>query len=188
MPNVQIDENTLVQMLKSKSEQGFDYLYANYSSALFGIISKITQEKDLAEDILQEAFIKIWNNIEQYDPGKGRLFTWMLNLTRNLTIDTLRSKAVAIQSKIQDVENSVHTIDAQHQTKDSTDSIGVKSLLDKLPEEHKKIIDLMYYQGYSQSEISEEFNIPLGTVKTRARYAMNKLRELFGVNLTANNK
>ena len=85
-------EQELVNDLQQQDQQAFSYLYDNYSSALFGLIFKMVNDKELAEDILQEAFVKIWNNFSNYDSIRGRLFTWMINLTRNLTIDTLRSK------------------------------------------------------------------------------------------------
>lgn len=180
-----IDENELIQLLQSRSEKGFDYLYTNYSGALFGVITKLIPQQEIAEDVLQEAFVKIWNNIAQYDANKGRLFTWMLNITRNLAIDTLRSKAMGKFTQNQTIDNSVDSIDMQYQTNMQTDTIGMKNLVAKLPDEHRVVIELMYFKGYTQAEIAEEFNIPLGTVKTRARNAITKLRELFGLHLTA---
>lgn len=100
MPDViKYSEEELIQLLKTGDESAFSYLYDHYSGALFGVIFKIIGDQPLAEDILQEAFVKIWNNFSSYDSSKGRLFTWMLNITRNLTIDTLRSKSYKKQSK-----------------------------------------------------------------------------------------
>ena len=101
MPEIiKYSEEILVVQLQSKDQQAFSYLYDNYSGALNGVIYRLVEDKELAEDILQEAFIKIWNNFSSYDTTKGRLFTWLLNLTRNLTIDTLRSKGYKKQSQI----------------------------------------------------------------------------------------
>ena len=85
-------EEELVNLVLQKDQQAFSYLYDNYAGALNTVIFKMVENKELTEDVLQEAFVKIWNNFENYDKSKGRLFTWMLNITRNLTIDTLRSK------------------------------------------------------------------------------------------------
>lgn len=101
----------------------------------------------------------------------------MLNLSRNLAIDTLRSKTFSKLSKTDSLDSSVSIKEDSEEVK--PEYIGVKDMLGKLPEEQRQLIDLMYFQGYSQSEISEEFRIPLGTVKTRVRSAMQKLRELF---------
>lgn len=164
-------------MLNQKDTKAFAYLYDNYAAALYGIIMRIVKDEGAAEEILQDAFLKIWDRFGEYNANKGRLFTWMLNLSRNLAIDALRSKTFTKQSKTDRLENSVHT--EADETASKPEFIGVKDALDKLPEEQKLLIDLMYFQGYSQSEISEEFQIPLGTVKTRVRSAMQKLREFF---------
>ena len=103
-------EEELVFLLKKQDQQAFSYLYDNYAAALNGVIFRMVEDKNLAEDILQEAFVKIWNNFASYDTSKGRLFTWMLNLTKNLTIDTLRSKGYKKQSKISKDENSVSNV------------------------------------------------------------------------------
>ena len=95
MPEIKkYSEEELIYLLKNRDQPAFSYLYDNYSGALFGIIYKMLEDRELAEDVLQEAFVKIWNNFSNYDSLKGRLFTWMLNITRNLTIDTVRSKGI----------------------------------------------------------------------------------------------
>src|SRR4051812_7858814 len=97
-------------LLQQQDTHAFEYLYDNYSGSLNGVIYRMVQNRELSEDILQEAFLKIWNNFSSYDPSKGRLFTWMMNLTRNLTIDILRSKGYKKQSKISGDENSVNNL------------------------------------------------------------------------------
>jgi len=163
----------------SKDKRGFDVLYNNYSTSLYGVIHMIVKKEEFAEEILQDTFIKIWKKIEDYDSSKGRLFTWMLNIARNMAIDKLRSKEVKSGSKTDDISNFVDIGDSGYSEKHNTEHIGVRDVLKKLPEEHQFLIQKMYFEGYSQSEIAEEFNIPLGTVKTRVRSAMSKLRELF---------
>ena len=155
------------------------YLYDNYSSALNGIILKIVKREEIAEEVLQDAFLKFWDKISDYNKEKGKLFTWMLNITRNLAIDKIRSKDFRKSGKTDDISVNVSISDRDYSDRNNPENIGIKDLLDKLPEDQKQLIDLMYFQGYSQSEISEEFNIPLGTVKTRVRSAMQKLRGLF---------
>lgn len=170
-------EEELVRLLKEKDKSAFSYLYDNYSAALFGIILKIlNRDEETAEDILQDSFIKIWKNMESYDPAKGTLFTWMLNITRNTAIDKLRTlNRVPIQS----IENNVHIVDAQHHNSMVTDKIGVKEVINKLKPEHKTLIELSYYMGYTQQEISEKLELPLGTVKTRMRAALIDIRRIF---------
>jgi RNA polymerase sigma factor (sigma-70 family) len=176
MPEKNYTEEELVRLLKEKSKPAFSYLYDNYSAALYGIVLRIlTNDEETSQDILQESFVKIWKNIETYDRSKGTLFTWMLNVTRHTAIDKLRTlKRTAIQS----IDDNVYNIDRQHSHKTNEDNIGVKEMVNKLKPEYKIIIDLAYFGGYTQEEISEELKMPLGTVKTRARAALIELRKI----------
>lgn len=173
-------EEELIDLLKYKDRSAFEYLYDNYSKALFGVINKMLNNQELSEDILQEAFIKIWNKFEDYDPSKGRLFTWMINITRNLTIDTLRSKDYKKQSKILNKENSVDNISIKNASDsvDNFDALGIRKHVSSLKDDQKVIIDLAYFKGYTQDEISKHLSIPLGTVKTRMRSAILELRKI----------
>ncbi|MEO6405678.1 MAG: sigma-70 family RNA polymerase sigma factor [Ferruginibacter sp.] len=171
-------EDELVALLRNKNANAFAYLYDNYAGALNGVIHKMVEESQLAEDILQEAFVKIWNNFNQYDSSKGRLFTWMINITRNLTIDTLRSKGFRKQQKISQDENSVSNYQDANYKADEYDGIGISKSLSKLKPDQKNIIQLAYFNGYTQEEISKEIGIPLGTVKTKMRSAIIELRKI----------
>ena len=172
-------EEELVALLRRHDQQAFSYLYDNYAPALNGIICRMVDDAQLSEDILQEAFVKIWTNFSQYDHTKGRLFTWMINLTRNLTIDTLRSKGYRKSRQISADENSVSNYRDKNTASDRFDSIGLRKQVENLRPEQRSIIDLAYFSGYTQEEISKEIGIPLGTVKTRMRSAINELRKLF---------
>lgn len=171
-------EEDLVEQLNSRNQQAFSYLYDNYAGALNGVIYRLVEDKELAEDILQEAFVKIWNNFSSYDATKGRLFTWMLNLTRNLTIDTLRSKGYKKQGKISSDENSVSNFTDNAAIAEKFDALGIRKQLSNLKPEQRTIIDMAYFNGYTQDEISKEMGIPLGTVKTRMRSAILELRKM----------
>ncbi|MFC4263874.1 RNA polymerase sigma factor [Ferruginibacter yonginensis] len=171
-------EEELISLLKQQNQSAFSYLYDNYAAALNGIIVRMVDDVQLAEDILQEAFVKIWNNFSQYDTSKGRLFTWMINITRNLTIDTLRSKGYKKAQKISQDENSVTIYQDKNYSTDKYDTIGLRKHLQNLKPDQKVIIDLAYFNGYTQEEISKEMGIPLGTVKTRMRTGIIELRKL----------
>jgi RNA polymerase sigma factor (sigma-70 family) len=175
MPGKKYSEEDLVSLLQKEDKVAFSYLYDNYSAALYGIILKIlNQDEEAAEDILQDVFIKIWKKIAFYDSKKGTLFTWMLNIARNTAIDKIRSlKSISIQS----IDYNVHNVDRLHQQKSAEDNIGIKEMVNKLKPDYKSIIDLAYFSGYTQEEISKELNLPLGTVKTRARAALIELRK-----------
>ncbi len=176
--NLKYSEEELVSLLKVQDQNAFSYLYENYAAALNGIIIRMVEDTQLAEDILQEAFVKIWNNFKQYDETKGRLFTWMINLTRNLTIDTLRSKGYKKQRQISRDENSVSDYSDKNFSSERFDTIGLRKQLQYLKPDQKVIIDLAYFNGYTQEEISKEMQIPLGTVKTRMRSGIIELRKL----------
>lgn len=166
--------------LKAKDRTALSYLYDNYSASLYGVIYRILPKEDMAEEVLQDVFLKIWDKIESYDASKGRLFTWMLNIARNQAIDKLRSREISKSNKTKDIDSLVHTIDNQEQVEQRIDGIGVTDILKVLPEEQRFIVDYLYFKGYSQSELAEESGIPLGTVKTRLRAAMQQLRTLVG--------
>ncbi|HMO60541.1 MAG TPA: sigma-70 family RNA polymerase sigma factor [Ferruginibacter sp.] len=170
-------EEELVLLLQQKDQAAFSYLYDNYAAALNGVIFRLTEDYSLAEDILQEAFVKIWNNFASYDKTKGRLFTWMLNLTKNLTIDTLRSKGYKKQAKISGDENIVSNVQDSTTGVDKFDTVGLRKQLSGLKPEQRTIIEMAYFAGYTQDEISKTLDIPLGTVKTRMRTAILELRK-----------
>lgn len=176
---ISISEEELVALLKDKDQRGFTILYNNYSSALYGVLNKIIQSNDDANDLLQDTFLKIWKNIGNYDASKGSIFTWMMNIARNLAIDKVRSVDFRDSSQNVSMEDKVlYQIDNEYQTAQEIDGIGLQKVVDKLKPEYKQLIDLVYYQGYTQAEVAEEYGIPLGTVKTRIKAAVNTLRTL----------
>ena len=171
-------EEELVTALKKGDQEAMAMLYDNYSAALLGVIFRVVDNREAAEDILQEVFIKVWKNISSYDRSKGKLFTWLINIARNAAIDSMRVKDYAIKSKIQSIDNSVRSINRQYNVSTQVDHIGLKTLVDKLKPEYKVLVDKLYFEGYTQEEAAEELGIPLGTVKTRIRAAINHLREV----------
>jgi RNA polymerase sigma factor (sigma-70 family) len=166
-----------VSLLKSRDSRAFSYLYDNYSGSLYTVIAQIVEDMELANDVLQEVFINIWRRIESYDPARGRLFTWMLNIARNASIDTLRSKSYQNSQKNQSIpDNSSINMGSISSTM-NVDNIGFRRILERLKKEYRVLIDLAYFKGYTHEEIAEIEDIPLGTVKTRIRNALLQLRE-----------
>jgi RNA polymerase sigma factor (sigma-70 family) len=165
-----------VKRLQARDKTALDYLYDHYSGAIYGVISRVIKTEEIAEEVLQDVFLKYWNKIDSYEPSKGKLFTWMLNIARNHAIDRTRSRELSKEKKTDGIENFVNNGDTSAIEETFSDSIGVKELLANLPEEQQFIVEHLYFKGYSQSELAEEFNIPLGTVKTRLRIAMQQLR------------
>ncbi len=171
-----MEESLLVKMLLEKNDKTFTYLYENYSKSLYGIIYNLVKNREEAEDVLQDVFYKIWNNIEQYNESKGRLYTWMVNITRNTTIDKLRSKGFNNSQKNQNVDNFVYMLEDNSKTINKIDAIGIADFIKKLKPKCIQLIELLFFQGYTQQETSDELEIPLGTVKTNNRNCMNELR------------
>lgn len=179
-----LSEEALVEKLGQRDEKAFQWLYDKYSAALYGVVLKVVKDDDQAQDLLQDIFIKIWKNLDSYDAEKGRLFTWMLNVARNTAIDSLRSKRANQQSNtisaIHPESDSVHIIDRQHNTlQPNTDNIGMREIVEQLRPERKQLIDLVYFEGYTHEEAAEALNLPIGTVKTRVRSALQELKKIF---------
>ena len=184
LPNQQIDQDQLVARLRAKKADAFSYLYDNYSAAIYGSISRIINDEDVAQEVLQDAFMKFWDKIDQYDAKKGRFFTWMVNISRNLAIDKLRSKEMKKAGKTDTIETYVSGIERSKLNHLNVDGIGLKETLATLREEERFILEMAYFKGYTQSEISDEFDIPLGTVKTRLRMGLKNLRKVLQVEWT----
>jgi RNA polymerase sigma-70 factor (ECF subfamily) len=178
---VTYSEPELIKQLREREEFAYSYLYDHYGSALYGIILRIVLRTEVAEDVLQEVFIKIYYNIDQYEPAKGKLYTWMLHIAYNLAIDTLRSKGFRQSKEIQPLDNDVNVNAVYSYSVPEIDHIGLDKVVSELSEDHRKIIDLAYFRGYTQEEIARELSIPLGTVKTRVRSALIHLRSLLNI-------
>jgi RNA polymerase sigma-70 factor (ECF subfamily) len=168
-----------VSALKRNERTAFDFLYDHYSGALFNIIIKTLRDEERAADVLQESFLKIWKNIASYNPEKGRLFTWILNIARNGAIDAIRMEGR--KPAMTDIDDRT----AQNEPDSGQDSMvassDMKAIVNMLRPERKILIDMAYFQGYTHEEISEELNIPLGTVKSRIRTALQELKNYFSV-------
>lgn len=180
--NIDTSELELIAGLRSYDQKVFSKIYDLYSAALYGIILRIVDSSAVADDVLQETFIKVWKNAGKYDESKGRLFTWMVNIARNSAIDNTRSKEVKHTSKIQNTSDDVSIMQESHSYIVNTDTLDMSQHVNKLPPEQQKLIELIYFNGYTQQEVSDEFGIPLGTVKTRVRNAILELKKIFKVN------
>ncbi|MDZ4750673.1 MAG: sigma-70 family RNA polymerase sigma factor [Flavobacteriales bacterium] len=176
MPTSNYTEEQFILGLRNHDREVFSVLYDQYSGALYGVVHKILNNREWAEDIIQEAFLRIWEKSSTYDSSKGRLFTWMLNIARNAAIDALRSKQGKWASKIQ---SDADLVNMGQSVSTSIDGIDVPEIVSRLLPEQNVIIELMYFQGYSQDEVAKELGIPLGTVKTRARAGLMRMREIY---------
>lgn len=169
-------EIELTTLLKQRDQSAFSYLYDHYSAALLSVIGGIIVETEQSNDVLQEVFVKIWKQIESYDSSKGRLFTWMLNVARNASIDFIRSKGYQNSQKNRELTENVYS--AGGITHIHVDRIGLRKIVHNLKDEYKVLVELSYFEGYTQDEIAKMLQIPLGTVKTRLRSALIQLKQV----------
>jgi RNA polymerase sigma-70 factor (ECF subfamily) len=175
-----LQEDVLL-LIQKKDDRAYNVLYDMYAKSLFAIISNIIKDREEAEDILQEVFIKIWKNIDSYNESKGRFYTWMLNIARNSSIDKMRSKNFNNSKKNLSSENFVHLFEDNNKFINKIDAIGIQEFIKKLKPKCIALIDLLFFKGYTQQEASEELEIPLGTVKTNNRNCINDLRNFLHV-------
>lgn len=168
----------LILRLQQKDEKAFERLYELYSESIFGVINSVLRDTTQSEEVLQDVFIKVWDNCQSYSAKKGRFFTWLLNIARNAAIDKTRSKDFKNQKKNQNPEYFVDILESRSSFSSKIDAIGIKKYIDVLEPLCKKVIDLLFFKGFTQKEASEELDMPLGTIKTRNRLCINKLREI----------
>lgn len=176
---VAVPDHILVERLQQGDRAVMSDIYDQYADTLYGILVKIVRSDVVAEDLLQETFVKVWLHRDRYDPMKGTFFTWTLNIARNMAVDTLRSGAYKASVVNRSVDEIVGMESEPGEDAVIPEHTDLRAIVDTLGTEQRAIVDLMYFQGYTQSEISEEFSIPLGTVKSRLRLAMNTLRSYF---------
>ncbi|MEH6679336.1 MAG: sigma-70 family RNA polymerase sigma factor [Sediminicola sp.] len=166
----------LVHNFRNKDISAFEKLYAMYSENIYGVVNTIVKNNDVAEEICQDVFVKVWNNAGTYDASKGRFFTWVLNIARNAAIDEIRSKTHRNSKQNLSADYFVGILENQDDLNTKVDAIGIRNLLKNLKEKCVQIIEMLYFQGYTQKEAAEELEIPVGTVKTRNRNCISQIR------------
>ncbi len=171
-------EAALVERLRAREQAAMTEFYDRYSGALYGVINRIVKDEEEAADVLQEALVKIWHSMASYDNSKGRLFTWVVNISRNLAIDKIRSRQHRVGSRTQGLDDSPAALRQAAPDAFRPEHVGLQEITSKLVPEQRQVIDLLYFGGFTQSEAAEELNLPLGTVKTRARTALKILAKL----------
>jgi RNA polymerase sigma-70 factor (ECF subfamily) len=176
MPSATDSGLELLTSVQRGDKAAFARLYDLYSAALHGVITRILGEGEQAEEVLQDSFMKIWRSANKYDPVKGRVFTWMLNIARNSAIDVVRSADHRDSGMTQGLDKAVYRLGTD-EDRTRHDHLGVNDVVGKLKPEHQEMIDMAYYQGWSQQEIADRTGLPLGTVKSRTRTALQVLKE-----------
>lgn len=176
MPKYLNNEDFLVYRIRKKDQDALSYLYDHYAANIKGIIMNMVSDETVSEELTQDVFLKVWDKIDRYDDKKGRFFTWILRIARNLSIDHLRTKESKKAEKTGSLKRHGTAVIQRTSVEMEVDTLGLPDVIDTLKNDEREIIELLYLKGYSQSEAAKQLNIPLGTVKTRVRMAMNQLR------------
>ena len=174
-------ERHIVSLLAEKDDKAISLLYDNYGETLYGVAYKVVKDDELAQDVLQESFIKIWKKADTYDASKAKLFTWLFRITRNTAIDKLRSinnKAdKEVQMDVSDVYKvGVESIKPEH--------LDIQENLDKIEPKYREVLEALFFEGMTQQEASEELDIPLGTIKSRLKIGLRELGKIYGTAMT----
>ena len=169
-------EKHIVELLQERNDKALSLLYEHYGDTLYGVAYKVVGDSELAQDVLQESFIKIWKKGDSYDATKAKLFTWLFRITRNTAIDKLRSIGTKKDKEIQ--------IDVSNVYKVCVDSIrpvfiDVQENLSKIESKYQIVLDALFFQGMTQQEASDELDIPLGTIKSRLKIGLRELRKIY---------
>jgi RNA polymerase sigma-70 factor, ECF subfamily len=176
----------LLHAVARGDEAALARLYDKYRVILFGLLVRILNSREEAEDILQDVFIQVWRRAKDFDERRGKPFTWLVTLARSRAIDRLRqlgARQRLTAGVTQEQEHADRVSDALTDAVQGEQNVIVQSALAQLPAEQRQVLLLAYFQGLTQSEIAARLGAPLGTIKTRMRSGMIKLRALLGSQL-----
>jgi RNA polymerase sigma-70 factor (ECF subfamily) len=175
------DEQLMANLDGPEVERSISTLYERYSRTVFGVGFKILGDRSLAEELVQEVFLKVWRSGRTFHPSRGSFSTWLYRVTRSVALDLYRKRAHRVR-QVSDGDVHITTTKdlsagPQEVVDESWLSWRVSRALDMLDAPHREVIDLAYFGGLSQREISERTGVPLGTVKTRTASAYKRLRK-----------
>ncbi|MCB0447749.1 MAG: sigma-70 family RNA polymerase sigma factor [Gelidibacter sp.] len=166
----------IVQLLENGDKKAINLLYENYADSLYGVILKITKNEELAQDALQESFVKIWKNAKTYDSKKAKLFTWLYRIARNTAIDKLRSFNNRFEKEVQIDKSNVYILPTSSLNQDVMD---IRDHVGKLDEKYQIVLNALFFEGMTQQEASDELDIPLGTIKSRLKIGLRELKKFY---------
>lgn len=170
-------EKHIVELLQERNEKAISLLYEHYGDTLYGVAHKVVRNEELAQDVVQESFVKIWKKSDTYDSSKAKLFTWLFRITRNTAIDKLRSVRTKTDKEIQIDVSDVYNLGVDSIKPEFMD---VRENLEKIEHKYQVVLDALFFQGMTQQEASDELDIPLGTIKSRLKIGLRELRKIYG--------
>jgi RNA polymerase sigma-70 factor (ECF subfamily) len=172
----------LLASVAKGDEAAFERLYAATRAKLFGVVLRILRRQDLAEEVIQEAYVKIWNSAGQFNPAMASPITWMVSIARNRAIDVVRKRSEAsIEDEPAAMEVASDTPDPLARKEMTEELKRILECVGQLDPERQKLVLLAYYNGWSREQLSEKFNTPLNTVKTWLRRSMIDIRQCLGL-------
>ncbi|MGD1019175.1 MAG: sigma-70 family RNA polymerase sigma factor [Verrucomicrobiia bacterium] len=177
------DDRALLRAVAARDKEALRQLYARHSAVLFALALKVLSDRAEAEDVLQEAFIQVWKTAGSFDEGRGKPLGWLIMLTRSRAIDRLRSRKTrtrATESMAKDASQTAGSTTPADEALASEAQRTVRNALKSLPPDQRAPIEMAYFGGLTQFEIAQQLSQPLGTVKTRIRNGMMRLREMLG--------
>jgi len=169
-------EQNIVQLLEKGDKSALNLLYQNYADSIYGVILKITNNEELAQDALQETFVKVWRNSKRYDQKKAKLFTWLYRIARNTAIDKLRSYNNKFEKEVQIDKSNVYILPTSNLNQDVLD---LREHVARLDDKYQIVINALFFEGMTQQEASEELDIPLGTIKSRLKIGLRELKKVY---------
>lgn len=177
-------ESVLIDQLVQRDEQAFRWLYRHYATSLHLLLLKSVRDREQADDLLQDVFIKIWQRIDHYDGRRGRLYTWMRNIAQHTAVDAHRAsqaqKRLTANHMLPLTNETTYLVDqVRWVLPRNPDHIGLRDQLDSLSPHQRQLLELIYFEGFTQQEVADQLAIPIGTVKTRLRVAVQALKGLF---------
>ena len=176
------EERVLIERLKRRDPQALAELYDRYGRAAYSLALRVVRDKAIAEDLVQETFLRVWNRVHSIDHEKGAIGPWLLAIARNKAIDYLRSSAGRERNiELDETDHAPLYREMEAEILVSDQARRVKSALDKLGPNYRTVMELAYFEGLSQSEMSVRMGQPLGTIKTWVRTALQSLRDELGV-------
>ncbi|WP_323788324.1 RNA polymerase sigma factor [Psychroserpens sp.] len=169
-------EQQIVHLLQKGDKKAISLLYENYSDSLYGVILKVTINEEIAQDALQETFVKVWKNAKKYDAKKAKLFTWLYRIAKNTAIDKLRSFNNRFDKEVQIDKSNVYILPTANLNQDVLD---LKEHVARLDVKYQIVLKALFFEGMTQQEASDELEIPLGTIKSRLKIGLRELKKVY---------
>jgi RNA polymerase sigma-70 factor, ECF subfamily len=173
LPETMSDEDLLERVARERDQSAFEMLYQRYARAIYSLVSRILRDRHTGEDVAQEAFAAVWRAAAGYHRGRGSAAGWMFAIARNAAIDASRAKVPLVVGELPDRPDPSPLPDAQAIS--DMEAFRVHVAVDSLPDREREVIELAYFSGLAQSEIAQQLELPLGTVKTRTRSALQRM-------------